>query len=443
LSRETHVLDPDPRDARGASAPRTPVADSDPLAGLPRLSLPHVRLERWLQRWGKSGRLPPALTWLEESTGAPIYLEKPELIWRASGLQRPALFVQLSAPRLATRLALGIEIPVAHAIVDRLLGFNRSFGESRLQLSPVEWGVWTFLVLRALDSLEGKSPSDQHDSPGAPARAGPGHLTLDRVGPDPFDPSGLGSIVTIRWSVRSGAVEGAVRLWVPEPLLHDWQAASPAFPAIDHAELAYSPGTIPGGAKPQGLSGRGNLSSVWFAEAGLADLPQGLGRLRVGGVLPFTETCLTGSPRSPTGHVDLVLDLDDPNIRCRIPARPVADSGARLLCIEADLLHEPRPRGPTALTRNERSPMSHSPASSNAPAAGAAPLDVPVTLTVELGRVNLSVTRLADLKPGDVVELGRHSRAPVELTSSGRLVARGELVLIDTDLGVRVTNVFL
>ena len=39
------------------------------------------------------------------------------------------------------------------------------------------------------------------------------------------------------------------------------------------------------------------------------------------------------------------------------------------------------------------------------------PLDVPVTLTVELGRVNLTLSRLADLKPGDVVELSRQSRA--------------------------------
>ena len=86
-----------------------------------------------------------------------------------------------------------------------------------------------------------------------------------------------------------------------------------------------------------------------------------------------------------------------------------------------------------------------SPASSiNPPAsASAGPLDVPVTLTVELGRVNLTVSQLADLKPGDVVELGRNSRAPVELTSGGRMVARGELILIDTDLGVRVTSVFL
>ncbi len=73
----------------------------------------------------------------------------------------------------------------------------------------------------------------------------------------------------------------------------------------------------------------------------------------------------------------------------------------------------------------------------------AAPPDIPVTLTVELGRVNIPLRRLADLKPGDVLELGRHAREPDELTSNGRPVASGELVQIDTELGVRVTSVFL
>ena len=52
-----------------------------------------------------------------------------------------------------------------------------------------------------------------------------------------------------------------------------------------------------------------------------------------------------------------------------------------------------------------------SPAGPPSSAPKASPLDVPVTLTVELGRVNLTLSRLADLKPGDVIELSRHSRA--------------------------------
>ncbi len=69
--------------------------------------------------------------------------------------------------------------------------------------------------------------------------------------------------------------------------------------------------------------------------------------------------------------------------------------------------------------------------------------DLPVTFSVELGRVSLPLGRLAELKPGDILDLSREPGAPVDLTSRGRLVARGELVEIDDELGVRVTRVFV
>ena len=93
-----------------------------------------------------------------------VRIERSEVLWRASGMGRPGLIVQLTVPRLGTRLALGIEIPLAHHIVDRLLGFDRPFAESRLQITPVEWGIWSFLVLRALDSLD----TGLSDSTGSP-----------------------------------------------------------------------------------------------------------------------------------------------------------------------------------------------------------------------------------------------------------------------------------
>ena len=69
--------------------------------------------------------------------------------------------------------------------------------------------------------------------------------------------------------------------------------------------------------------------------------------------------------------------------------------------------------------------------------------DLPVTLTVELGRLSLSLTKLADLKAGDVLELLRNSREPVDLTSGDRLVARGEIVQMDQDLGIRILQVLI
>jgi flagellar motor switch protein FliN/FliY len=108
------------------------------------------------------------------------------------------------------------------------------------------------------------------------------------------------------------------------------------------------------------------------------------------------------------------------------------------LVLAGRLRREPLPR--EALFVSSPIEPTSAAAASSPPVA---PTDIPITLIVELGRVSLPVHRVADLKPGDVIELGRHAREPVELTSGGKLVARGELVQVDTELGVRVTNVFL
>ena len=75
-------------------------------------------------------------------------------------------------------------------------------------------------------------------------------------------------------------------------------------------------------------------------------MSQGLKRLRTGGVLPLSDSRLTGTPASPSGPVDLILDLDGQETRFRIPTQPVADSGGRLVRLEAGPLREPRPRDP-------------------------------------------------------------------------------------------------
>jgi type III secretion system YscQ/HrcQ family protein len=377
---------------------------------------------------------------VDQGIGGAVVVEQPEILERASGLNRPGLIAQLIAPRQATRLAIGIENALAHALVDRLLGFDRPFAASRLQLTPVEWGVWTFLILRALDSLAAHRAASPARDPAGVSLLGPGGLRVDRVGPDPFDPAGLGTILTVRWSVRVGTTDGAARLWVPESLVRAWLDAPLALTGGSPHRGTDSPPVTDQGRQGR-ATGRGDLSSQWRAASGFVAMPQGLRRLRVGGVLPLIDSRLVGTPASPGGTVDLALDLHGQDGRFRIPTTPVPDTGGRLLRLESGPIHEPWPRDPILVNVQETAPMSST--STPSPAPEVAPLDVPVTLAVELGRVNLTLSRLADLKPGDVIELSRHSRAPVELTSNGRLVARGELILIDTDLGVRVTSVFL
>lgn len=67
--------------------------------------------------------------------------------------------------------------------------------------------------------------------------------------------------------------------------------------------------------------------------------------------------------------------------------------------------------------------------------------DVPMTLTVEVGRTSLPVRQVLELVPGSVLELDRAAGSPADLLVNGRLIARGEVVVIDEEFGVRITEI--
>lgn len=66
--------------------------------------------------------------------------------------------------------------------------------------------------------------------------------------------------------------------------------------------------------------------------------------------------------------------------------------------------------------------------------------DVDLVVTVELGRVRLKVRDLLKLGEGSVVELDRAAGAAVDVLVNGSLVARGDVVVVDDELGVRITE---
>lgn len=66
---------------------------------------------------------------------------------------------------------------------------------------------------------------------------------------------------------------------------------------------------------------------------------------------------------------------------------------------------------------------------------------VDMEVTVELGRTRMTVRELLALTPGTVLELDRAAGSPADLLVNGRLVARGEVVVVDEDFGLRVTEI--
>jgi flagellar motor switch protein FliN len=67
--------------------------------------------------------------------------------------------------------------------------------------------------------------------------------------------------------------------------------------------------------------------------------------------------------------------------------------------------------------------------------------DVPVELAVEIGRTHMTVGATLELRPGSVVVLDRMAGEPVDLLVNGTPIARGEVVVIDEEFALRVTDV--
>ncbi len=67
--------------------------------------------------------------------------------------------------------------------------------------------------------------------------------------------------------------------------------------------------------------------------------------------------------------------------------------------------------------------------------------DVPVEVTVEMGRTRMTVGETLELRPGSIVALDRMAGEPVDLLVNGTAIARGEVVVIDEQFGLRITDV--
>ena len=67
--------------------------------------------------------------------------------------------------------------------------------------------------------------------------------------------------------------------------------------------------------------------------------------------------------------------------------------------------------------------------------------NVEMEVRVELGKAKLTVKSLLSLASGDVIELDRPANAPVDVLVNGTLVAKGEVVVVDDEFGVRITEV--
>ena len=68
-------------------------------------------------------------------------------------------------------------------------------------------------------------------------------------------------------------------------------------------------------------------------------------------------------------------------------------------------------------------------------------LDISVSVSVELGHTNMLIKDILALSQGSIVELDKVAGTPVELFVRGKLLAQGEVVVVDENFGVKITNI--
>jgi flagellar motor switch protein FliN len=142
----------------------------------------------------------------------------------------------------------------------------------------------------------------------------------------------------------------------------------------------------------------------------------------------FTLVHLAGS------SIAAALLVDDATLAGRpLPAAPAFAAAPTPASSALDPDHAPVPP-----VRHPDAPSTVSPA----PVRGIEMLHgVDMEVTVELGRTRMTVRELLALTPGHVLELDRAAGSPADLLVNGRLIARGEVVVVDEDFGLRVTEI--
>jgi flagellar motor switch protein FliM len=351
-----------------------------------------------------------------------------------------------------------VELALAHGIIDLLLG---TVGEATLTrpLTEIEEGVLSYVLLETFKALSPATPGPGRDRirlEGAVASLGDGLELFEHES----------TVAVIELKTLIGAAAGYLRLLLPGSTIE--AASQPQGPELRARRLARLGRNLP------------RLGSVqaWLrAEIGHVDLSGGdLKALRAGDVILVDSltaradkgeagrACLkVGLGRA--GRLEATVSVADGRYQAKIeklllgpeiePEAPDEKAAAELAQKgDGFETHEPQPPpvpdGPEKEPKTSpraRSPWDDEEKTSvttkpeEIQAEGAELLnDVPLHVVVELARVALTADQVLGLHTGQIIDLGRGPGGAVDLSVNGKIVARGELVEIEGQLGVRIAS---
>jgi flagellar motor switch protein FliN len=219
---------------------------------------------------------------------------------------------------------------------------------------------------------------------------------------------------------------------------------------VEHVEPGQATATQPSGAQAVQVEVEG-LGRVVLAVAGPLARAVQVGPPPAEDLIDGLTPALARVVASLADSLTLDLTPGDPREVgadvALLPATGEAVAAVRLLDGEAHvatlaLIHLDEPEGgpDDDVEEAEFVPIQHAPAN-----VAGHPLellsDVELGVTVELGRTRMLLKDILQLAPGSVIELDRAAGGPVDLLVNNTLIARGEVVVIDEEFGIRITEV--
>jgi flagellar motor switch protein FliM len=399
--------------------------------GLEKVSKAHVRLVRNLEWMLPNVRLVGEVSEtvqkrLTEMLDEPvslsvefIHLIHPSKLIRY--ISEPTFLGVLAPIPNKSRGLLEVDIALAHWAIDTLLGGTGEAVGLR-PLTDIEEGVMTFVVLETLKTL---APSLDSSLP---------KLRLETIAPTLNDAGALlseeESLAMVQLKAVFGGHTGFVRLFIPEGVL---ALAEPPFDAPVRRVRRI--------ADAQSHGARlGNVSAWLRAEIGHVEVTAGdLAQLRERDVVLVDG--LTARPdKGEGGTVKLKLGLARAGY---IAGELVLQNQAFVAKVTEVVVGAPAPpasegdgaAGAEDAARAGRANMQEG------QAEGADLLnDIPLQVAVEIGRLPITAEEVVGLKVGHVFDLNRQVGEPLDLSVNGKIVARGELVEVEGNLGIRIVS---
>jgi type III secretion system YscQ/HrcQ family protein len=362
----------------------------------------------------------------------------------------PTFLAVLSPLPNKTRGLLEIELSLAHQMIDSLLGGSGEVVAMR-PLTEIEEGVITYVAIEALKAL---GPSLDSDMP---------KLRIETLAASLSEAAALipedESVAVVQFEMQFGEHSGPLRVFIPETVLE--QATPPASAEIRGARLQANLD-----ANKSRLS---HVKTTMRAEIGAVEIQAAdLDGIRPGDVV-LVESLSSRPDKNTGGTAKLRVGLG----RSGALQAEVAFKNGKFFAKVTALVEGP-PEQPGALAASENAAQGDD-ESDSAEQGGeetgaqeadeadeseaAAPdddfqgsdfmaesegqslvNDIPLQMTVELGRVTLTGEEVVALRVGQIFDLNKLSGEPLDLSINGKVIGRGEVVEVDGNLGIRVVD---